>query len=166
MKTPVTVSLVLLSLLLVACPIPPKPPEGLGKPKPVTIDKHGIAIPGTSITVEDQNKVKEIFERYSGSLYRVDRYEAGKFKERLGRMKAKEIGQDFVNETAEFAKKVGLTSWTTIIGKGCNPTICPPHKTPAPSPVPKGPSSHTTVYPPRNDDLVKEVAPILEKYSR
>jgi hypothetical protein len=150
---------------------------GTGQPRPVKIDEHSILIPGTTITAKDQEEVKEILKNYRGSLYRIEHYEKGVRKERIGRMSAMEMDYGYVADFASFAKSSGLTTWTTKIGMGCNPTrICPkspaPTATATPTPTPdsgqrgEGKTCNTTCIPKESDALVKEVTPILEKYGR
>jgi hypothetical protein len=175
MKTCVKLFLIVFAGVLAGCLNGSMTP-GRGRPKPVKIDEHSVLIPGTTITAKDQDEVKEILEKYDGSFYRIEHYEKGVRKGRIGRMSAVEMGHGYVSDFASFAKKSGLTSWTTKIGMGCNPTrICPkstPTPTPTASPSPssgqrwEGKSCNPTCIPKESDALVKEVTPILEKYSK
>jgi len=174
MKTCVKLFLIVFAGVLAGC-LNGSITPGRGQPKSVKIDEHSILIPGTNITAKDQDEVKEILKNYRGSLYRIEHYEKGVRKELIGRMSEIEMGHGYVSDFASFAKSSGLTTWTTKIGLGCNPTHCPPASpTPTPSPAPAPGSSqrsggklcNTTCYPPKSDALVKEVTPILEKYSK
>jgi len=177
MKTCVKLFLIVFASGLAGCLNGSITPGG-GRPKPVKIDEHSILIPGTTITAKDQDEVKEILKNYRGSLYRIEHYEKGVRKERIGRMSEMEMGHGYVSDFASFAKSSGLTSWTTKIGLGCNPTrICPRSPTPTPTPTAtatpgsaqrgEGKTCSTTCNPPKKSDaLVKEVTPILEKYGK
>jgi hypothetical protein len=126
-------------------------PSGHGRPHPVEINKDYILIPGTTISAEDQTAVKEILKKYDRSFYRIQPYEKGTRKKPMGTMKEVEVGHGSLHD---FAQTSGFTTWTTKIGMGCNPTRCIQSPTPPPSGA--DPS----------DTMVREVTPILQKYSK
>jgi hypothetical protein len=173
MKTCVKLFLIVFVGVLAGC-LNGSMTQGMGRTKRVKIDQHSILIPGTIITAKDQDEVKEILKNYSGSLYRIEHYEKGVRKELIGRMSEMEIGHGYVSDFASFAQSSGLTTWTTKIGLGCNPTrICPkatptptPSATPSPGQRAEGKTCNTTCIPKESEALVKEVTPILEKYSK
>lgn len=148
----------------------------------VKIDKHSILIPGTTISGGDQDAVTKIFRKYDSSLYRIAVYENGSLKRHIGKMSEMQIGT-IASEYTNNAKASGLTNWTMQIGltthvttsvTGGSPTHVTTagsstHVTTAGSPThvtTQGSSTHITKIPQESDALVKEVTPILEKYSK
>jgi hypothetical protein len=129
-----------------------KPPAH-GQPHKIEINKDYIFIPGTTISAEDQTAVKQILKKYDRSFYRIERYEKGTAKKTIGTMKEMEVGHGFSHD---FAQTTGFTSWTTKIGRGCSPTRCTQSPTPPPREGGTDPS----------DTMVREVTPILQKYSK
>jgi hypothetical protein len=154
----------------------------------VKIDEHSVLIPGTTISAEDQNAVTKIFRKYDSSLYRIAVYENGSLKKKIGKMDEMQIGA-IAGEYTNNAKASGLTNWTMQIGRSTHVTTTgsPTHITTAGSPThvtttgssthvtttgspthvtTHGSSTHITKISPESDALVKEVTPILEKYSK
>ena len=139
----------------------------------VKINAHSILIPGTTISGEDRDAVTKIFKKYDSSLYRIAVYENGSLKRHIGKMSEMQIGE-VAREYSNNARASGLTNWTTQIGLTTHvmttvKTGSPTHVTTAGSPThvtTHGSSTHITKIPQESDALVKEVTPILEKYSR
>jgi len=154
----------------------------------VKIDEHSILIPGTTISGEDQDAITKIFRKYDSSLYRIAVYENGNLKKHIGKMNEMQMGA-IASEYTNNAKASGLTSWSMQIGisthvtttgssthvtQGGNPTHITTagsstHVTTTGSPThvtTHGSSTHITKIPTESDTLVKEVTPILEKYSK
>jgi hypothetical protein len=151
-------------------------------PHPVQITKHSILIPGTAISGADREAVTTIFKKYDDSLYRIVVYEKGHLKKPLGKMSEMNMGT-IVSEYSANAQASGLTNWTMKIGfvthhmaatgnpthMTGNPTHMtdtgnPTHVTPTGSPTHAGAVTHASQE--ASDALVKEVTPILEKYSK
>jgi hypothetical protein len=147
-----------------------------------------VLISGAAISGEDQEAVSKIFKKYDGSLYRIAMYENGKLKKKIGKMSDMQIGP-IASEYSRNAEVSGLTNWTTQIGNPTHITTAgsPTHITTAGSPthITTGGSpthvttagrpthittaektTHVTSISPESDALVKEVTPILEKYSK
>jgi hypothetical protein len=158
-------------------------------PNPIKIDEHSVLIPGTAMSEDDRAAVNNIFKKYDSSLYRIAVYENGRLKKHLGKMSEMEIGA-IASEYSKNAKASGLTNWTMKIGspthitttgspthvtQGGSPTHVtqggsPTHVTQGGSPThvtTAGSPTHVTQnISPESDALVKEVTPILKKYSR
>ena len=135
----------------------------------VKIDEHSVLIPGTAISGEDREAVTKIFRKYDGSLYRIAVYKNGSVEKQLGKMSEMEIGP-IAAEYSSNAKASGLTNWTMKIG---NPThvgepthVGSPTHVGNPTHVPTGRPTHVATIAETSDALVKEVTPILEKYSK
>jgi hypothetical protein len=147
--------------------------------KPIKIDEHSVLIPGTAISGEDQEAVGKIFKKYDSSLYRIAVYENGRLKKQLGKMSEMQMGT-IASEYSGNAKASGLTNWAMKIGSPTHITTTgsPTHVTQGGSPthVTQGGSpthittaeitTHITKIASKSDALVKEVTPILEKYSK
>ena len=154
----------------------------------VKINEHSILIPGTTISGEDQNAVTKIFKKYDSSLYRIAVYENGSLKRHIGKMSEMQIGT-IAQEYTNNARASGLTNWTMQIGftthvtttgspthitTGGSPTHIttggsPTHITTSGSPThvtTPGKTTHITKIAQKSDALVKEVTPILAKYSK
>ena len=156
----------------------------------VKIDEHSVLIPGTTISGEDRNAVTKIFKKYDSSLYRIAVYENGRLKKHIGKMSEMRIGE-IAGEYTKNAKASGLSNWTMQIGfithvtataagspthvtQGGSPTHVtttgsPTHVTTTGSPThvtTQGSLTHITKIQPESDALVKEVTPILAKYSK
>jgi hypothetical protein len=136
----------------------------------VTFDEHSVLIPGTAISGDDQEAISKIFKKYDSSLYRVAEYENGTLKKQLGKMSDLQVGA-IASEYPSNAKASGLTNWTMKIGSPSHITTVgsPNHVTTAGSPnhvTTAGRPSHVTTISPESDALIKEVTPILEKYSK
>jgi len=147
--------------------------------KSLKMDEHSVLISGAAISGEDQEAVSKIFKKYDGSLYRIAVYENGKLKKKIGKMSEMQIGP-IASEYSRNAEASGLTNWTTQIGNPTHITTAgnPTHITTAGNPthITTGGSpthvttaekaTHVTSISPESDALVKEVTPILEKYSK
>jgi hypothetical protein len=144
----------------------------------IKIDEHSVLIPGTAISGEDREAVTKIFRKYDSSLYRIAVYKNGSVEKHLGKMSEMEIGP-IAAEYSNNAKASGLTNWTMKIGNPThvasagNPTHVasagnPTHVAAAGNPthVPTGEPTHVATIAQTSDALVKEVTPILEKYSK
>jgi len=138
----------------------------------IKIDEHSVLIPGTAISGEDREAVTKIFRKYDSSLYRIAVYKNGSVEKQLGKMSEMEIGP-IAAEYSSNAKASGLTNWTMKIGNPThvgNPTHGgnPTHVATAGNPthVPTGRPTHGATIAQASDALVKEVTPILEKYSK
>jgi hypothetical protein len=139
----------------------------------VKINPHSILIPGATISQQDQDAVTRIFKKYDSSLYRIAVYENGSLKRHIGKMSEMQIGE-VAREYSNNARASGLTNWTTQIGLTTHVTTSttagsPTHITTAGSPThvtTSGSGTHITKIQQESDALVKEVTPILEKYSR
>jgi hypothetical protein len=148
----------------------------------VKIDEHSVLIPGTTISQQDQGAVTKIFKRYNSSLYRIAVYENGSLKRHIGKMSEMQIGA-IASEYTNNAKASGLTNWTMQVGLTTHVTTSvqagspshvttagsPTHVTTAGSPThvtTHGSSTHITKIQQESDALVKEVTPILAKYSK
>jgi len=117
---------------------------------PVAINDECILIPGNEISKDDQNQIKAILEKYNKVLYKIQRYENGTVKGSLGQL---EVRKEIAADVAKYAKKDGLTSWTTQIG------VCERYHSKSCS------SGGPTCLEFRDSDqLVPEVAKILKKY--
>lgn len=156
----------------------------------IKIDEHSILIPGNAIAREDQEAVTNIFKKYDGSLYRIAVYENGHLKKHLGKMSEMQI--EGASDYSANAKASGLSNWTLQIGFVThtagkpthitgNPTHMsgnPTHASGNPTHMPGNPTHMDTGNPTHtgavthgantaeSDALVKEVTPILEKYSK
>jgi hypothetical protein len=158
MKTRVIVTFAMIIGAVALCLAMAKPPT---KGRPIKIDVNGncIQIPGTEISQSDQKNVKETFEKYDQgflkefgrriAIYKVQPYEKGVPQRPLGKMK---IDKKIAVETDNYSKSVGLTSWTTQIG------LCKQVGVKCSS---GGPNCLD-----KSHELVKEIAPILDRYSR
>jgi hypothetical protein len=142
-------------------------------PNRIKIDEHSILIPGTAISGEDREAVSKIFQKYDSSLYRIAVYENGRLKKHLGKMSEMQMGT-IASQYSANAQASGLTNWTLKIGfvthMAGNPTHMtdtgnPTHVTPTGTPTHAGVVTHPTNAT-ESDALVKEVTPILEKYSK
>jgi hypothetical protein len=139
----------------------------------VKINAHSILIPGTTISGEDRDAITKIFKKYDSSLYRIAVYENGGLKRHIGKMSEMQIGE-VAREYSNNARASGLTNWTMQIGLTTNVMTTvkagsPTHVTTAGSPTQvttHGSSTNITKIPQGSDALVKEVTPILEKYSK
>jgi hypothetical protein len=138
----------------------------------VKIDEHSVLIPGTTISGEDQDAVIKIFKKYDSSLYRIAVYENGGLKKHIGKMSEMQIGE-IAGEYTKNAKTSGLTNWAMQIGfithVTATATGSPTHVTTVGSPThvtTHGSITHPTTIPVESDALVKEVTPILAKYSK
>ena len=141
----------------------------------VKIDEHSALIPGTAISGEDREAVTKIFRKYDSSLYRIAVYKNGSVEKQLGKMSEMEIGP-IAAEYSSNAKASGLTNWTMKIGtpphaaSAGNPTHVgdPTHVAAAGNPThaATGRPTHVATIAQASDALVKEVTPILEKYSK
>ena len=156
----------------------------------VQIDEHSILIPGTTISDADQEALNKIFRKYDGSLYRIAVYENGSWKRQIGKMDEMQIAEIKKDYTAN-ATVNGLSSWIFQLGARTHVThygptthITRPGNT---THVTTGETTHVTTGEPthvttgepthvthhgaasleqESDALVKEVTPILEKYSK
>lgn len=187
MKVRVFIALGLFAAALLSCQVI-STQTASGRPRPVKIDEHSVLIPGTTISEADRAAVSDIFKKYDSSLYRVAVYEKGSLKKHLGKMSDIEIGE-IASEYSSDAKAKGLTNWTMKIGRGNHITTAggtthitkaentthvttggsPSHITTAENPddgAKVGLTKHITTIAQQSDALVKEVTPILEKYSR
>ena len=132
--------------------------------------------------LNEQRHETKIFKKYDSSLYRIAVYENGSLKRHIGKMSEMQIGE-VAREYSNNARATGLTNWTMQIGLTTHVTTSvaagsathvmtagsPTHVTTAGSPThvtTHGSSTHITKIPQESDALVKEVTPILEKYSR
>jgi hypothetical protein len=147
----------------------------------IKIDEHSVLIPGTAISGEDREAVTKIFRKYDGSLYRIAVYKNGSVEKQLGKMSEMQIGT-IASEYSSNAKATGLTNWTMKIGNPTHMTGNPTHMTGNPTHmtgnpthmtdtgnpthVPAGRPTHGATIAETSDALVKEVTPILEKYSK
>ena len=139
----------------------------------VKINAHSILIRGTTISGEDRDAVTKIFKKYDSSLYRIAVYENGSLKRHIGKMSEMQIGE-VAREYSNNARTSGLTNWTMQIGLTNHVTTSTTagnstHVTTAGSAThvtTHGSSTHITKIPQESDALVKEVTPILEKYSK
>ncbi len=153
----------------------------------IKIDEHSVLIPGTAISGEDREAVTKIFRKYDGSLYRIAVYKNGSVEKQLGKMSEMEIGP-IAAEYSSNAKASGLTNWTMKIGSPThvaaagnpthvasagNPThvgdpthVGSPTHAGNPTHVATGRPTHGATIAQASDALVKEVTPILEKYSK
>ena len=154
----------------------------------IKIDEHSVLIPGTAISGEDREAVTKIFRKYDSSLYRIAVYKNGSVEKQLGKMSEMEIGP-IAAEYSSNAKASGLTNWTMKIGNPTHVTGNPTHitgnpthitgnpthmtgnpthmtDTGNPTHVPAGRPTHGATIAETSDALVKEVTPILEKYSK
>jgi hypothetical protein len=138
----------------------------------IKIDEHSVLIPGTAISGEDREAVTKIFRKYDGSLYRIAVYKNGNVEKQLGKMSEMEIGP-IAAEYSSNAKASGLTNWTMKIGNPThiesagNPThVGDPTHVGNPTHVATGRPTHGATIAQTSDALVKEVTPILEKYSK
>ncbi len=147
----------------------------------IKIDEHSVLIPGTAISGEDREAVTKIFRKYDGSLYRIAVYKNGSVEKQLGKMSEMEIGP-IAAEYSSNAKASGLTNWTMKIGNPThvasagnpthaasagNPThVGDPTHAGNPTHVATGRPTHGATIAQASDALVKEVTPILEKYSK
>lgn len=159
----------------------------------VQIEEHSVLIPGTAISGPDQEALNRIFKKYDSSLYRIAVYENGSWKKQIGKMdemQMAEITKDYTRNAASS----GLSSWTSQLGLRTHVTLFPPTThvirpgntthvtrtaTGQPTHVTTGEPTHVTTgelthvthhgFPSideESDALVKEVTPILEKYSK
>jgi hypothetical protein len=158
MNTRVMFPLILCLLVGVFC-LGMGKPSGHGRSKAVEINKDYIFIPGTTISAEDQTAVKQILKKYDRSFYRIEPYEKGTPKKHIGTMDEMEVGHGF---SRDFAKSSGFTTWTTKIGRGCSPTRC----TQSPTPPAGAGRTCKLMCPDPSDSMVREVTPILQKYSK
>jgi hypothetical protein len=155
----------------------------------VRIDEHSIEIPGTAISKADQDALNKIFRKYDDSLYRIAVYENGSRKHEIGKMDEIQLA-DVTKDYARHASAVGLSSWIFQLGARTHVTHFPPttHITKGQTThLTKGETTHVTTGQPthvttgqpthvthddfagltqESDALVKEVTPILEKYSK
>lgn len=150
----------------------------------VQIDEHSILIPGTAISGEDREALNKIFSKYDSSLYRIAVYEKGSLKKQIGKMDEMEIGA-IATEYSRNATASGLSNWTTKIGSTTHVTThgnsmpgntthvttagSTTHVTTTGAPThvtTPGITTHITRITEESDALVKEVTPILEKYSK
>jgi hypothetical protein len=159
----------------------------------VQIDEHSVLIPGTAISSADQDALNKIFRKYDGSLYRIAVYENGSLKKQIGTMDEMQMGE-IAKEYSTNATANGLTSWINQIGARTHVTHYTPttHVTRAGGSTHvtrSGDTTHVThpgdtthvTHPGQpthvthpefasidqeSDSLVKEVTPILEKYSK
>jgi hypothetical protein len=157
----------------------------------VQIDEHSILIPGTAIAAADREALNKIFRKYDSSLYRITVYENGSLKKQIGKMDEMQMGE-VAQEYSRNAQATGLTNWTNKIGNTThvttinrvgNPTHVtsvnqvgnPTHVTSVnqggnPTHVTSvnqnGRPTHATTIGKESDALVREVTPILEKYSK
>lgn len=148
-------------------------------PNPIKVDEHSVLIPGTAISEDDQEAVSNIFKKYDSSLYRIAVYENGGLKKQLGTMSEMQIGT-IASEYSSNAKVSGFTNWAMKIGNTTHVTTVgnpnhvttggsPTHITTAGNPnhiTTGGRPTHVTKVSQDSDALVKEVTPILEKYSK
>ena len=131
----------------------------------VRIEEHSILIPGTAISTADQEALSKIFRKYDRSLYRVAVYEKGSLKKQIGKMDEMQLA-DVTKDYSRNATATGLSSWIFQLGLRTHVTHY-------------GPSTHVTTGQPthvthpdfasieqESDALVKEVTPVLEKYSK
>ncbi len=155
----------------------------------VQIKEDSILIPPTAISKADQEALNNIFRQYDRSLYRIAVYENGKLTKQLGTMPEMQLA-DVTKDYARSATATGLTSWTFQFIARTHVTHYGPTRTRVshlgqPSHVtraeatPSGQPTHVTTGEPTHvthhkfasmdeeaDALVKEVTPILEKYSK
>jgi hypothetical protein len=187
MKVHVILALGLSVAALLSCEGVHKQSSGAG-PSPIKMDEHSVLISGTAISGADQEAMSNIFKKYDRSLYRIAVYENGSLKKQLGQMSDMQIGAVAAGYASD-AKTSGLTNWTTQIGNPNHITTAgsPNHVTTAgntnhvttagnPNHITTGGSpnhittaentNHVTRISQDSDALVKEVTPILEKYSR
>jgi hypothetical protein len=175
MKLRVILALGLIVAGLVSCQCMRRQSAAAG-PNSVKIDEHSVLIPGTAISEDDREAVSSIFKKYDSSLYRIAVYEKGKLRKHLGTLSEVQIAQ--VSEFTNNAKTGGLTNWTFQIGyvthvnQAGNPTHIttagnPTHVAGGGSPTHVTTAGRPTHVPSEDSDaLVKEVTPVLEKYSR
>lgn len=169
MKVCVTFALVLVVAALLSCEEVRRQSAG-ATPNPVKLDEHSVLIAGTAISQGDQEAVNKIFEKYDSSLYRIAVFENGSLQKQLGKMSEIQVGV-VASEYARKAKASGLTNWAAQIGNPTHVTTVggtthvttggrPTHVT-----TPQF-LTHVTKISQDSDALVKEVTPILEKYSK
>ena len=151
MKFRITFALGLAVATLSSCEGVRREPASAG-PNPIKVDEHSVLISGTAISEDDREAVSNIFKKYDSSLYRIAVYENGGLKKQLGTMSEMRVGA-VASEYSSNAKISGLTNWAMKVGN-------PNHITTAEN------TNHVTTVSQDSDALVKEVAPILEKYSK
>ena len=169
----------LLAALLLSCQMSKKLTTSSGRGS-IQIDEHSIMIPGNAISDPDREALEKIFQKYDTSLYRIAAYKKGSRTKQIGTMDEMQVGV-VAKEYAESAKARGLTNWTNKIGNITHVTTTgnPSHVTTAGNPshvtrventthvTTESFTSHTTHNLNQDSDaLVKEVTPILEKYSK
>ncbi len=191
MKTRLIFALGLSVVALVSCQRAPNQSTTSVR-SPVQIDEHSVLIPGTAISGEDQEALNRIFQKYDDSLYRIAVYENGSLKKQIGNMDEIQIGE-IAQEYSTNATASGLSNWTNQIGARTHVTHYPPtthvthpgdtthvtHPGDTTHVTHPGDTTHVTTGQPthvthpdfasidqESDALVKEVTPILEKYSR
>ncbi|MGI8891162.1 MAG: hypothetical protein ACR2G0_10330 [Chthoniobacterales bacterium] len=148
-----------------------RPPSGRSA---VQINEHTILIPGTSISGTDQEALNRVFRKYDNSLYRIAFYENGGPKKQIGEMDEMQVAE-ITKDYARKATASGLSSWIFQIGRRTHITLHPS----ATTHVTTGQTTHVTMsesthvtrhqfasIDDESDALVKEVTPILEKYSK
>jgi len=141
----------------------------------VQIDEHSVLISGTAISAEDQAALNKIFRNYDSLLYRIGVYEKGSLKKQIGTMDEMQMGE-IATEYSRNAAASGLTNWTNQLGSRTHVTRLDPtthvtHPGDTTHVTHPGQPTHVTrtdfaSLDQESDALVKEVTPILEKYSK
>jgi len=152
--------------------------------------------PGTAISGADQEALNKIFRKYDNSVYRIAVYEGGSLKKQIGKMDemyVDEVTKDYSAKTtstglSSWVFQLGLRTHVTHFGptthitrgETTHVTSQTTHVTTGqPTHVTRGETTHVTTGEPthvthhdevrmakESDALVREVTPILEKYSQ
>lgn len=124
----------------------------------VTMSDKGIVFhPGTKLSAIDEQALNDVLKKYDKRLYLIEKYKEGKLIEKQGELKNGTgphdvfIDKETASEVAS-AKTAGLTDWTWIFNVGPNDQGMPLQN------LAKGKEM--------NKELLKDLTPILEKYSQ
>jgi hypothetical protein len=108
--------------------------------------------PGTKLSTDDQKALSDVLKKFDKSLYKMEEYKNGKVTKTDGKLNDMHIDKALVSELAS-AKAHGLTVNTTQIVNTFKTWQQPP---------PAG----MALTPAKEKELVRQVAPIVEKYSK
>ena len=118
------------------------------KREAVTIQDDRIVIhPGTKLSEEDERMLNEVLKQYDTKLYRVETYENGELTKKLGELN---LDEETASGLAK-SKAGGLNDRVVYITAGPSTKKMPPR---------------SVTEEASGKELIKQVKPILEKYSK
>ena len=120
----------------------------------VILTADHVIIPGTEISPEHANQLTAILKRFDGKFYRVQPFENATPQKPFGTLSELKIDKDLLAEMDKNGRSTGFSRWTRVMGLSCF-TRCP-----------KQFVRRTHRSEGEAEELIRQVTPILQKYSK